>query len=140
MDRDRCEQDQFGRRRGESSECQDAGSPAIATESNHGDDDGPGDATRRTNPAVGTNVDRIPVPPIFMNPSSIPVSRDGRSTLNRTEWPLVVVPGLLASRLEETPGGNKIWDPDHLAFTVGLMMDSPESLARRFTPEETPGQ
>jgi len=52
----------------------------------------------------------------------------------------VVVPGLLASRLEETPGGNKIWDPDHLAFTVGLMMDSPESLARRFTPEETPGQ
>lgn len=71
--------------------------------------------------------------------SSIAVSRDGSNSLNRSEWPVVVVPGLLASRLEHQQTGKKIWDPDDLAFTLGLMTDSPQSLARRFTPEETPG-
>jgi hypothetical protein len=72
--------------------------------------------------------------------SSVPVVRHGTSTLNRTEWPVIVVPGLLASRLEEVSGGGKIWDPDHWTFMAGLITDSAESLARRFTPEQTPGR
>ena len=73
------------------------------------------------------------------------VSREGTNTINREEWPLIVVPGLLASRLKragaaEPDTSSKIWDPDHLRFTLGLMTESVDTLARLFTPEATPGE
>ncbi len=75
-----------------------------------------------------------------MSADRIDVSRDGRSTLNRSPWPLIIVPGLMGSRLEAVTGDRKIWDPDSSTFMVGLMMRSPDALADLFTPEVTPGQ
>ena len=74
------------------------------------------------------------------SPSSVPVSRDGVSTISRTAWPIIIVPGIMGSRLRRSGTQNKIWDPDHLAFNVGLMTRSPDSLATLFTPESTPGE
>lgn len=75
----------------------------------------------------------------------VAVSREGTNTLSRSEWPLIVVPGLLASRIkrtktEGTSSKDKIWDPDHTTFTLGLMTESIDDLARRFTPGQTVGE
>ncbi|MBC7926064.1 MAG: hypothetical protein H7039_10455, partial [Bryobacteraceae bacterium] len=66
--------------------------------------------------------------------------RDGAITISRRIWPVVVVPGIMGSRLKQRTSDQKIWDPDHLRFNIGLMMESPDDLARRFSPETTRGE
>ena len=70
----------------------------------------------------------------------VPVSRDGRQSLSRDWWPLVLVPGIMGSRLEKSDGSDRIWDPDRTRFMLWLMTQSPDARTRLYNPQLTPGQ
>ncbi len=72
--------------------------------------------------------------------AATPVSRDGRQTLNRNWWPVVLVPGIMGSRLERADGSDRIWDPDRTRFMLWLMSQSPNSLTRLYNHLLTPGR
>jgi hypothetical protein len=69
-----------------------------------------------------------------------PVSRDGRQTLSREWWPVVLVPGIMGSRIERADGSDRIWDPDRTVFMLWLMMQSPDTLTTIYNPTLTPGR
>jgi triacylglycerol esterase/lipase EstA (alpha/beta hydrolase family) len=71
--------------------------------------------------------------------NEILAARDGTHTLNRTTWPIIVIPGILASRIEKVGSNDKIWDPDDWGFTLGLATRGPDDLARLFDANVTPG-
>lgn len=72
--------------------------------------------------------------------AALPVSRDGRQILNRNWWPVVLVPGIMGSRVEQTNGRDRIWDPDRTRFMLWLMTQSPDSLTRLYNHRLTPGR
>ena len=78
--------------------------------------------------------------PTNLKVDEIQAARDGIHTLNRTTWPIIVIPGILASRIRKLGSDEKIWDPDATMFMLGLMTRSPDSLARLFDPTITPGE
>jgi hypothetical protein len=73
-------------------------------------------------------------------PMIVPVARDGSHKPDQAAWPIIVVPGIMASRLQVAGGGQKIWDPDDKFFMVGLMLRSEDTRARLFDPTLTPGE
>jgi pimeloyl-ACP methyl ester carboxylesterase len=70
----------------------------------------------------------------------VAVTRDGRQTLNRTWWPVVLVPGIMGSRVEREDGTDSIWDPDRTGFMLSLMSQSPDTLTRLYNHRLTPGR
>lgn len=72
--------------------------------------------------------------------AATPVSRDGRQTLNRNWWPVVLVPGIMGSRIEREDGSERIWDPDRTRFMLWLMSQSPNSLTRLYDHRLTRGR
>jgi hypothetical protein len=76
----------------------------------------------------------------------LPSSRDGVQTVNSNFWPIIVVPGIMGSRVKvagqsegEGIKTEKIWDPDDTWFLVGLILSSPDSRARKFDYKTTVG-
>lgn len=70
----------------------------------------------------------------------VPVTRDGRQSLIREWWPVVLVPGIMGSRLEKEDGSDRIWDPDRTRFMLWLMAQSADARTRRYNPQLTPGR
>jgi pimeloyl-ACP methyl ester carboxylesterase len=69
-----------------------------------------------------------------------PVARDGRQTLSREVWPVILVPGIMGSRLELASGRDRIWDPDRTGFMLWLMTQSPDFRARLYNHRLTEGR
>jgi len=70
----------------------------------------------------------------------VAASRDGRQTVDREWWPVVVVPGIMGSRVEKADGSDRIWDPDRTPFMLWLMSQSPDTLSRHYDHRVTPGR
>ena len=70
----------------------------------------------------------------------VPVTRDGRQSLSREWWPVVLVPGIMGSRLEKADGSDRIWDPDRTRFMLWLMAQSADARTRLYNPRLTPGR
>lgn len=68
------------------------------------------------------------------------VTRDGRHTLRRDWWPVVLVPGIMGSRVEMQDGSDRIWDPDRTRFMLWLMTQSPNTLTVLYNHRLTPGR
>lgn len=68
-----------------------------------------------------------------------PVSRDGSQTLDREVWPVIMVPGIMGSRIELATRADRIWDPDRTRFMMWLMSQDPEFLTRHYNYRLTPG-
>ncbi|MFN9993999.1 MAG: lipase family alpha/beta hydrolase [Phycisphaerales bacterium] len=69
-----------------------------------------------------------------------PVARDGRQRLSRDSYPVVLVPGIMGSRIELEDGSDRIWDPDRTRFMAWLMTQSPDFRSRYFNHRLTPGR
>jgi len=72
--------------------------------------------------------------------SATPVSRDGSQTLDRELWPVIMVPGIMGSRIEMASGTDRIWDPDRTRFMLWLMTQSPDTLTRHYNYRLNPGR
>lgn len=70
----------------------------------------------------------------------VAASRDGRQTVDREWWPVVVVPGIMGSRIEKADGSDRLWDPDRTPFMLWLMSQSPDTLSRLYDHRVTPGR
>ncbi len=71
--------------------------------------------------------------------SGAPVSRDGSQTLDREVWPVIMVPGIMGSRIEKADRSDRIWDPDRTRFMMWLMTQDPNFLTRHYSYRQTPG-
>ncbi|MFZ4573291.1 MAG: lipase family alpha/beta hydrolase [Phycisphaerales bacterium] len=72
--------------------------------------------------------------------AGVPLARGGRVCIAREWWPVVIVPGIMGSRLERADGSARIWDPDSNMFMVSLMIRSANTRTTMFNPALTPGR
>lgn len=71
---------------------------------------------------------------------AVPAARGGRATISRDWWPVILVPGIMGSRVERADGSDRIWDPDRTRFMMWLMTQSANTRTRLFNPALTPGR
>lgn len=67
-------------------------------------------------------------------------SRDGRQRLSRDAFPVVLVPGIMGSRIELADGSDRIWDPDRTRYMAWLMTQSADFRSRYYNHRLTPGR
>ncbi|MEO0974898.1 MAG: hypothetical protein AAFX85_17555, partial [Pseudomonadota bacterium] len=71
------------------------------------------------------------------DPRPTSLARDGTASVNRQRWPLVLLPGILGTRLQYANSNSHFWDPDSNLNLAGLATSRRETLRRRFDPTLT---
>lgn len=69
------------------------------------------------------------------------VSPDGRNKLNRRKWAIIVVPGIMGSRVKSKTGDISIWNPDSTGWKISMAIGTGyKKIGEYLDPSKTPGR
>lgn len=75
-----------------------------------------------------------------MSGFGVAAARDGKCQVNSNRFPIVVVPGIMGSRVQAVADGQHIWDPDDSSLMLNLAWRGDEAMRPLTDPAITPGE